>query len=157
MYNYQTDLFVIGNGIWPSKGPIKTYAVYNRRDSRWCLLVEDEADMAGVITLAEKRAEIKAVIVKRDLASADGRVLAIRRGHCHDLYNDEDEGEGSHGRRTLRVSSDTLSIPNWCACGPPSLHVAHAWHILLVEVQLVIFLQRQLASGCPVWVQSPCP
>jgi hypothetical protein len=40
--------------------------------------MEDEVEMTGVITLAEKRAEIKAVIVKRDLASADGRVVAIR-------------------------------------------------------------------------------
>lgn len=41
-------------------------------------MVEDEVAMAGVITLAEKRAEIKAVTVKRDLASADRRVVAIR-------------------------------------------------------------------------------
>jgi hypothetical protein len=42
-------------------------------------MVEDEVEMAGVIiTLAEKRAEIKAVTVKRDLASADRRVVAIR-------------------------------------------------------------------------------
>jgi hypothetical protein len=43
-------------------------------------MTEDEVEMTGVITvkLAEKRAEIKAVIVKRDPASADRRVVAIR-------------------------------------------------------------------------------
>ncbi len=41
-------------------------------------MMEDEVDMTGVITFVEKRAKIKAVIVKRDLASADRRVVAIR-------------------------------------------------------------------------------
>jgi hypothetical protein len=84
--------------------------------------MEDEVEITGVITLAEKRAEIKAVIVKRDLASADRRVVAIRRGYCHDLHNDEDEGEGSHGRRTFRVQYPPRLSPNWCACGSPCLH-----------------------------------
>ena len=98
-------------------------------------MVEDEVDMAGVITLAEKRAEIKTVIVKRDLAPADRRVVAIRQGHCHDLYNDEDEGKRSHGRRTFRVFPD---------CGKHSEHpklvclwphwspraVSRPWHTL---------------------------
>lgn len=41
-------------------------------------MMKDEVDIAGVITSIEKRTEIKAVIVKRDLASADRRVVAIR-------------------------------------------------------------------------------
>jgi hypothetical protein len=42
-------------------------------------MTEDKVEMTGVIiTSVEKRAEIKAVIVKRDLASADWRVVAIR-------------------------------------------------------------------------------
>jgi hypothetical protein len=41
-------------------------------------MMEDEVEMTGVITLAKKRAEIKAVIVKRHLAAADRRVVAIR-------------------------------------------------------------------------------
>jgi hypothetical protein len=41
-------------------------------------MMEDKVDRTGVITLAEKRAEIKVVIVDRDLASFDRRVAAIR-------------------------------------------------------------------------------
>ena len=42
-------------------------------------MMEDEVEMAGVIiTLTEKRTDVKAVISKRDLASADRRVVAIR-------------------------------------------------------------------------------
>jgi hypothetical protein len=41
-------------------------------------MMEDKVDITGVITSVEKRAEIKAVTVKRDLASAHRRVVAIR-------------------------------------------------------------------------------
>ncbi len=40
-------------------------------------MMEDEVKI-GVITLVKKRAEIKAVTVKGDLASIDRRVVAIR-------------------------------------------------------------------------------
>jgi hypothetical protein len=65
------------NGIGPSKGAIETYVVYNRRDIWWCPMMEFKVKI-GVITLVKKRAEIKAVIVKGDLASIDRRVVAIR-------------------------------------------------------------------------------
>jgi hypothetical protein len=41
-------------------------------------MMEDKVDVTGVITSVEKRADIKAVFVNRDLASADRRVVAIR-------------------------------------------------------------------------------
>ncbi len=41
-------------------------------------MMEEEVELAGVITSVKKRAKIKVVTVKRDLASVDRRVVAIR-------------------------------------------------------------------------------
>ena len=54
--------------IGPLKRAIETYVVHDRSGCWWGLIMEDEVDLTRVVPLAEKRAEIKAVTVKRNLA-----------------------------------------------------------------------------------------
>lgn len=94
--------------------------------------MENEVEATRVMTFVEKRAEIKTVIVKCDPALAHRRVPAPRRGYCHYLCNGEGEGKGFHGRRTFRVSSETvlseLSTPfcEWYLCLPSPRAASHS-------------------------------